>query len=194
MAFVAIVLAAGRGTRFGSDKLAAKIDGRSVLDCALEAALAAPVERVIVVTSPGSTVAANPRVAWVVAAGRDLSDSLRAGIAAAGEAEGAFVFLGDMPLVPPGLAARLASEIGSAIAAVPVRDGVPGHPVLLARAGFGLVETLRGDAGLGAVLRCRDDVARVATDEVGATLDVDTVADLAAAQQNLKTADKRGFI
>ncbi len=185
MAFVAIVLAAGRGTRFGSDKLAGLIDGRSVLDRTLEVALAAPVERVIVVTRPNRAVPADPRIATVQAAGANLSDSLRAGIAAAIEADGVFVFLGDMPLVPPGLAVRLAGEIGSAVAAVPVREGVPGHPVLLARAGFGLVETLVGDAGLGQVLRGRADVVRVATDDAGATFDVDTPADIAAAQRLL---------
>jgi molybdenum cofactor cytidylyltransferase len=185
MGLVAIVLAAGRSTRFGSDKLAGLIDGRSVLDRTLEAALAAPVERVIVVTRPGRAVPVDPRIAAVGAAGADLSDSLRAGIAAAAEADGAFVFLGDMPLVPPGLAARLASEIGSALAAVPVREGVPGHPVLLARAGFGLVETLRGDAGLGQALRGRDDVVRLVASEAGTTFDIDTPADIVAAQRLL---------
>jgi molybdenum cofactor cytidylyltransferase len=180
---VAIVLAAGRGTRFGSDKLAGLIDGRSVLDRTLEIALAAPVERVIVVRRPGRTTPADPRIALVEAAGADLSDSLRAGIAAAGDADGAFVFLGDMPLVPPDLARRLADAIGSAIAAVPVREGVPGHPVLLARAGFGLVGTLGGDAGLGQALRDRSDVVHLQVSEAGATFDIDTPADLAAAQQ-----------
>lgn len=182
MSRVAIVLAAGSGSRFGGDKLAAALDGRPVLDHAIEAALAAPVERVIVVVRPGRGAPANSRIEIVEAEGPDLSDSLRSGLAAAGEAEAAFIFLGDMPLIPPALAARLDRAIGSAVAAVPTRDGAPGHPVLLAHKGFGLAEQLAGDRGLGSVLRDRDDVVRVPTDDVGATFDVDTPADLAAAQ------------
>lgn len=185
MALVAIVLAAGRGTRFGSDKLASLIDGRSVLERSIDAALAAPAERVIVVTRRGGRVPTGPRIVCAEAAGPDLSDTLRAGIAAAGEADGAFIFLGDMPLVPPGLAQRLSEAIGPAVAAVPVRDGAPGHPVLLARTGFSLVQGLRGDAGLGQALRGRGDVVRVATDEPGATFDIDTMVDIAAAQRLL---------
>jgi molybdenum cofactor cytidylyltransferase len=183
MGLVAIVLAAGQGTRFGGDKLASLIDGRSVLDHVVDKALAAPVERVVVVTGPGREVSGRPGVERVEVAGTALSDTLRAGIAAAEQAGGAFVFLGDMPLVPPALAHRLAEQIGSAIAAVPVRDGLPGHPVLLARRGFELAGQLTGDSGLGIVLRGRDDVVRVPTDDAGATFDIDTPADLAAAQR-----------
>ena len=184
MGLVAIVLAAGRGTRFGSDKLAALISGKSVLDRAIEVALAAPAERVIVVTRPGTQVPPDPRIARVESSGPDLSDSLRAGIAAAGEAQGAFIFLGDMPLVPHDLAGRLLPAIGAAVAAVPVREGVPGHPVLLARRGFALVERLQGDAGLGRALRHREDVAPLTVSDLGATLDIDTPDDLAAAQES----------
>ena len=187
MALVAIVLAAGRASRFGGGKLDALIGERSVLEHSVAAALAAPVERVLAVVGPGQAIPADPRIERIELDSSALSDSLRAGIATAGEVAGAFVFLGDMPLVPPDLAARLASAIGSAVAAVPVREGVPGHPVLLARSGFGLVETLRGDAGLGRALRSRDDVVRLATGEVGVTFDVDTPADIAAAQRILGT-------
>jgi molybdenum cofactor cytidylyltransferase len=183
VAFVAIVLAAGRGTRFGSDKLAARIGGRSVLERSVEIALAAPVERVIVVTASPATAPTGPRIESVAPGGPALSDSLRAGVAAAGDADGAFIFLGDMPLVPPGLAAQLLDAIGSAVAALPVRDSAPGHPVLLARAGLGLVEHLHGDVGLGQALRGREDIVRLATSDPGASFDIDVPADLAAAQR-----------
>jgi molybdopterin-guanine dinucleotide biosynthesis protein A len=47
-----IVLAGGRSSRFGSDKLAADIDGRRLLDLAIEA-LAAVSDEVLVLLSPG---------------------------------------------------------------------------------------------------------------------------------------------
>jgi molybdopterin-guanine dinucleotide biosynthesis protein A len=51
----AIVLAGGRATRFGSDKLAVEIDGRSVLDRAI-AACAAVAPEVLLVGSAGTTL------------------------------------------------------------------------------------------------------------------------------------------
>jgi molybdenum cofactor cytidylyltransferase len=182
MGLVAIVLAAGRATRFGADKLSALIDGRSVLDRSVEAALAAPVDRVLVVTRAEREIAAHPKVEKIEPGGADLSDSLRSGLAAAGDAEGAFIFLGDMPLVPKGLAGRLAQAIGTGLAAVPVCEGEPGHPVLLARRGFGLAEGLSGDSGLGTVLRGRADVVHLPTGDAGATFDIDTPSDLATAR------------
>jgi molybdenum cofactor cytidylyltransferase len=181
MSRVAIVLAAGKASRFGGDKLAARIGGRRVLERAIDAALAAPAGRVIVVTRPGGEGPEDPRIERIEAGGPDLSDSLRSGLAAAGDAEAAFIFLGDMPLVPPELAGQLAEALGPAIAAMPVRDGAPGHPVLLARRGFVLAEELSGDRGLGSMLRDRDDVVRVPVEDEGAVFDVDTPADLAAA-------------
>lgn len=183
MHLVAIVLAAGQGTRFGGDKLAALINGRSVLDHVVAKALAAPVERVVMVTRPGRKAPSGPRIERVEVSGPELSDTLRAGIAAAGEADGVFVFLGDMPLVPEGLAPRLAGEIGSALAAIPMRGGAPGHPVLLTRRGFGLIDELSGDRGLGSLLRGRADVVLIPTDDAGATFDIDTPADLDAAHR-----------
>ncbi len=47
-----IVLAGGRSSRFGSDKLAARVDGATLLDRSL-AALAAHVTEIVVVLAPG---------------------------------------------------------------------------------------------------------------------------------------------
>lgn len=176
---VAIVLAAGRGTRFGGGKLSALLAGRPLLDHAVAAALAAPARRVIVVARPGTALAEGPRLSRVELPSAGLSDSLRAGLAAAGDADAALIFLGDMPLVPHGLAARLAAALGDAIAALPEVAGRPGHPVLLARRGFALAEGLAGDEGLGRVLRGRDDVVRLPVADEGAVLDIDTPEALA---------------
>jgi len=183
---VAIVLAAGRSSRFDGDKLAALLDGRSLLEHAIRTALAAPVERVIVVADEGRALPEGLPVERVGPDGPDLSDSLRAGIAAAGGADAAFIFLGDMPLVPPDLAGRLAQAIGGALAAVPVRDGQAGHPVLLASRGFDLAADIPGDRGLGQLLRDRPDVVRLAVASDGITHDIDTRTDLAAVQRIMR--------
>jgi molybdenum cofactor cytidylyltransferase len=178
---VSLVLAAGSGTRFGSNKLSAPFRGEPLIHHAIRAARAAPVERVIVVCSPVLQLGewkGPPPVEVVRVASSALSESLKAGIAAAGEAEGALVFLGDMPLVPHDLAARLAQALGDSFAAVPRHDGKIGHPVLLARRAFGEIARLQGDQGAGKLLRSRNDLAFVDCTARGIHLDVDRAEDL----------------
>lgn len=158
MNLAAVVLAAGSARRFGSDKLSASFAGEPLVSHAIRAALAAPVTRVIVVAHPALTFEVQPGVETVRIASSALSDSLRAGLAAAGDVDGLFVFLGDMPLVPHGAAAHLAERIADAYAAMPLHAGKPGHPVLLSRRAFADVATLTGDAGAGKLLRTRGDV------------------------------------
>ena len=178
MKLAAIVLAAGHARRFGGGKLAADFGGRPLLDHALDAARAAPVDKVVLVCreAPESL---GPPVEIVEIASEALSDSLRAGIAAVTECDAAFVFLGDMPLVPHAMAARLADTLGDSYAALPRCRGKPGHPVLLSRRAFADVLTLEGDAGAGKLLRARGDVVFLDTDDEGVLLDVDSAEDLA---------------
>jgi molybdenum cofactor cytidylyltransferase len=189
--FVAIVLAAGRGERFAKDnvggKMAALLARRPVLDHAIAVALAAPVAEVIVVGRPGTTIPPEPRVRLVTLESAALSESLRAGLAAAGDAAGAFIFLGDMPLVPADVAARLAEVIAEAPAALPEWCGRPGHPVLLARDAFALADGLTGDEGLGRALRGLAGVVRVAIEDEGVVLDIDRPEDLATIARRMNT-------
>jgi molybdenum cofactor cytidylyltransferase len=181
--FVAIVLAAGRGERFGGGKLAALLAGRPLLDHAVDLALASPAAEVIVVARPGTVAPPDPRIHLVTLSSAALSDSLQAGLAAAqdlvSEAAGALIFLGDMPLVPGDMGARLIAAIGEAPAALPEWRGKPGHPVLLARSAFALADGLVGDEGLGRALRGLAGVVRLPTGDEGVVLDVDRAEDLA---------------
>lgn len=185
--FVALVLAAGAARRFGSDKLSACFRGEPLVHHAIRAARAAPVARVIVVCGPDLAVgdwsiddwSGAPPVETVRIASSALSASLQAGIAATGTAAGAFVFLGDMPLVPHHVAGRLAAALGGRFAALPCHGGCYGHPVLLSRAAFPEVARLTGDEGAGRLLRQRGDVARVDIADDAILLDVDSAEDLA---------------
>lgn len=185
MKLAAIVLAAGRGERFGGGKLAAPLTGRPLLDHAVAIALASPAEQIVVVGRPGTRVADDPRVSLVELPSAALSDSLRVGLAAVGDAEGALIFLGDMPLVPADMAERLVAAIGDAPAALPVWQGKPGHPVLLARCAFALADGLTGDEGLGRALRGLADVVRLPVAEEGVVLDIDRAEDLAAIEARI---------
>ncbi|MCX7864633.1 MAG: NTP transferase domain-containing protein, partial [Novosphingobium sp.] len=125
MKLAAIVLAAGASRRFGSDKLSARFRGKPLLHHAIAAARSAPVEEVLVVARPELPIGrwdGVPPVRRIAISSSALSQSLKAGIAAVGKVDGAFIFLGDMPLVPPQIAAKLAGRLGGHYAAL-VRHG-----------------------------------------------------------------------
>ncbi len=188
--FDAIVLAAGAGTRFGGGKLSAPWRDGVLLDSALLAAFEAPALRVIVVTGSDPGVAGiaqafatrrgdASRLALVAAQGwaQGLSASLRAGLAEVSpDCDGAFVFLGDMPAIPPGLTQRMAEAFGPGVAAVaPVLDGTPGHPTLIGRALFAEVMRLEGDQGARALMEAQGPrFVRLPVQAAGVLLDVDT--------------------
>jgi len=181
--YVAVVLAAGRASRFGSDKLRAPLRGEPLLFHAVRAARASPAVKVVIVARPGLDTGTWPEAPPVETIRLDslaLSDTLKAGIAAAAGSDGAFVFLGDMPRIPPALAARLAEAIGPDYAAMPRQGGRPGHPVLLSAHAFADLAALTGDEGAGRLLRSREDVVFVDCDDPGIHFDVDRPGDLAA--------------
>lgn len=190
-----ILLAAGRGTRFGEEpKLLALLDGCPVVRRTAEAALAALPRPVVAV------LGAHEEAVEAALAGLDLtlvrnrayadglSTSLKAGIAALPDHDAAIVMLGDMPLVSPTLIDRLASTFSEAEAkpasVVPVHDGRRGNPVLLnlrlLRDG---IASLSGDRGAGPLLAGRPDVVEIDGDP-STSLDIDTRDALAEAQDH----------
>lgn len=190
----AIVLAGGAGARFGGGKLTSPWRGGLLIDGALAAAFAAPVRSVTLVTGADPAVA--PRVLrWAEQAGQldrlrlvhapdhaeGMAATLRAGVAAMpADAAGAFVLLGDMPLIPPEVLGLLARAIVSgAKAAAPVYDGRRGHPVLFGAAMFPALLALEGDQGARVVLKALGDAfAAIETNDPGVVFDVDTRAQL----------------
>ena len=182
----ALVLAAGSGSRFGGGKLMAPWRGGVLIDGALAAAFAAPVEAVHVAAGADQRVAAHAqaRGARIVQA-RDhalgLSASLKAGIAALPpDAAGVLVFLGDMPLVPHAVLTPLVQAIAAgAPAAAPTFEGRIGHPAALSAGLFAEVMGLQGDRGATAVLEgLGEALARIPAPGAGVLTDVDRPEDL----------------
>lgn len=187
----AIILAAGRGARFSADenKLLAPLDGQPLLRHVAETALASRASRVIVVTGHKSDAVAAALdglpVSYVhnmdFASG--LASSLRIGLAAAEQADGALILLGDMPGVSAPVLDALITAFEATphcAAVVPVCQGERGNPVLLARGLFPQLAQLRGDEGARRVLRSIDGVVELSLDDPSILADVDTPADLAS--------------
>jgi molybdenum cofactor cytidylyltransferase len=183
----AVVLAAGAGRRFGGGKLVAAFAGRPLIAGALGAALAAPAAEVIVaVPSLADPVAEavrafnhDPRLKLVPVLDRDegLAASLRAAVRVLDpKSAGMFVFLGDMPRLPHGIAADLAEALNDgALAAQPFFEGCPGHPTLMARALYPQLLALAGDQGARSVLAgLGERLIRLPVEDDGVVFDVDT--------------------
>jgi molybdenum cofactor cytidylyltransferase len=189
-----IVLAAGAGRRFGGRKLLASLEGRPLIVASLDAAFAAPARRVWLATDGDSELAAIARdqaqsrgrerdleVIVVTDAAEGMGASLRTVVAALpADATGAFVFLGDMPRIPPGLAQTLAAALASDFdAAAPRFEGRRGHPVLFGRACFPALLALRGDVGAREVLASLGErLVLIDCADDGALFDIDRPEDL----------------
>jgi nicotine blue oxidoreductase len=185
----AVVLAAGGSTRFGQTehKLLAPLRGRPLVAWAVEAAVAAALDAVVVVTgavdldaivetaSDGrATVVRND--AWKDGQATSLHTGLEwctaRGLAAA------VVGLGDQPLVGSAAWRAVAAATHSPIATATF-GGQRRPPVRLDRSVWRLLPT-EGDEGARALMRQRPElVTEVPCD--GDPVDVDTPADLAAA-------------
>lgn len=185
----AIVLAGGAGVRFGGRKLTAPWRGGRLIDGALAAAFAAPARTVIVVTGADPAVgpAAQAFAAGIGQAARltlvhaedhaeGMGATLRTGVAVLPpDTEGAFVFLGDMPLISPDVPARLAAALARGVQAVAPRfDGKRGHPVLFRASLFAALRASSGDEGARAVLQVLGtDLITIDTKDPGVVFDVD---------------------
>jgi len=185
----AVILAAGRSTRMGVNKLAATLGGKPVVAHVVDAALASSAAATIVVTGHESARAeaslAGRKVSFAnnpdYAAG--LATSLAAGIRAVpADCGAALVLLGDMPRVTAAMIDRMIAVAppGEAIV-VATHSGIRGNPVLWPRGYFPELLALSGDKGARELIAEHGD--KVVAVELGeaAGFDLDTPDALAAA-------------
>lgn len=176
-----VLLGAGQASRFGGPKLAADLVGQPVaLHCAARLAGLAAAERIIVCSSQTPDVPGFRRV-LLSPEGAPLSRSIATGIAALGPVDGALIALADMPLVTTDhFAALLAAFEGQRVASSV--DGRRMAPAIFPASDFGLLQSLEGDQGAGALLKC----AQAVTLAPALALDIDTPDDLDRAQYTLQ--------
>ncbi|MDP1566942.1 MAG: nucleotidyltransferase family protein [Polaromonas sp.] len=175
---VVVVLAAGRGERFAASggtthKLAALLAGQSVLDHVLAAVRASGLPYHLVhgdASRPG------------------MGDSIAAGIRATPGAVGWLILPADLPLVRGDTLRAVAEALQQHPVAVPVYRGERGHPVGFSAACRDALLDLKGNQGAAPVLQAYQAinfVAFLALDDIGIVTDIDTVEDLARAEQLL---------
>lgn len=185
---LALVLAAGQGRRFGSDKRRALLaDGRPLLAATLAQAQSQFV-RVFVLLRDSDDAQALGVPAGVevlrcadAEAAQGMGHSLAAAVRALqGHAGNAIaVLLGDMPWVRGETLQALAMQARTQRIVFPQVAGERGHPVLFGRAFWPQLQQLGGDSGARALLAAQPQACfAVAVDDGGVLRDVDTPAAL----------------
>jgi len=173
---VVIVLANGRGERFtasggAGSKLQALLMGKTVLEHTLAAVHSSGLPWYLEQSGQrgmGDSIAEAVRVTWQ----RDP------------ELAGWLILPGDLPLIQSATLCAVAAALTAHAAVAPVYHGQRGHPVGFAVACGQALLALQGDHGAAALLRAHAAFT-LAVDDAGCVIDVDTVADLRAAEQRL---------
>ena len=129
---VALIVAAGRGERLGSDRPKALVTlaGRPMLEWSVDALRAVPeVEQIVVALPPETEYGAGPGGLLAVTGGETRSHSVREALRAAPPGDPVIVHDAARPLAPPELFARVLAELSrtgadAVIAAAPVSDTI----------------------------------------------------------------------
>ena len=195
----AVVPAAGRSRRMGTQKMLLPFAGSTVIGQVVRTLRSAPLRGVVVVVSPdGGAVEAEALAAGASTVvnpdqDADMLSSVRCGIRALPvDADAALVALGDQPTVKASLVASLVQAFSARTDAivVPVHRGTRGHPLLVASRWFGGVLTRYDGTGLRGLLSEQgDSVVELHVDDEWVLRDVDDPADYRAAVG--RTSDDR---
>ncbi len=181
-----ILLAAGKGLRFGADKLIQPVSGGDWLAVEACRRLQAGVDRVFAVIRPDSdALAARLEVEGAVVAvcpkaELGMGHSLAFAINGNRSATGVVVALADMPWVAPASIGAVADALRQgAMLAAPVYQGRRGHPVGFSAQLFPQLAALTGDAGAKSLVHCfQHQIQLIPVSDPGILLDVDQPTDL----------------
>ena len=183
---VGLVLAAGYGQRFGSDKRLAKLaDGNNLLVATLLRAQEAFSDvRIVLKAEDDAQALAIPPYIQVVRAAQakqGMGSSLAAGIKslAHSQADAVAVLLGDMPWVSLATLLQLRAHAHAEHIVVAYCDGQRGHPVLFGRRFWPELMQLQGENGAkGLIATHAQHMIEVTFNDSGILQDVDKPADL----------------
>jgi molybdenum cofactor cytidylyltransferase len=193
----ALLLAAGKSSRMGSNKMLEEVDGRPMVARTAQRLLASRARPIIAVlgNQADDVNAALGKLPIERVRNPDFADglstSLKRGLAALpAENDGVVVCLADMPLIAGRDLDRLIAAFnpleGRAII-VPIRHGKRGNPVLWARRFVPEMMALGGDQGARKLIEAHADlVAEVEMDNDAVLIDIDTPQALAELREKVK--------
>lgn len=178
-----VILAAGRGERFGGNKLTAPLWGTPVLERTVRNLPVECFDRLIAVVSNEKTDELCIRLGLktVRYSGGPVSDSIREGLKSMEEMEACLFVNGDQPLIRPQSIRRIV-EAGKENPEAIIRLSwaeTPGSPVLFPEKAFRELKELTGDTGGRQVIGSgKYPVIFVKAEAAEELLDIDTAEDL----------------
>lgn len=181
-----VLIAAGRSSRFGSDKLLHPLaDGTPIALASLRNLKAACAEVVAVLRPEQQALATllgenGARLIFSEASNKGMGYSLAAGVRGSENANGWLLALADMPFVLPQTIGKVAEALAEGVSIVaPSHLGRRGHPVGFARRWFESLCALDGDTGARHLLDAHAaDLQLLPCDDPGVCRDIDTPEDL----------------
>ena len=191
-----IVVAAGRGSRFGASlstlehKLEQPFGGTTVLGTTVRNAVKSQLP-VLVVTTQARVASAAGQLALrdilVVSeadAARGMGHTIAAGVAERSGAPGWLILPGDMPLVQPGTLLAVATALEQHAVVYAQYKGRRGHPVAFSAELYSELVQLQGDEGARRIV-ARYPACGQEVPDAGVLVDIDTPAELEAARAML---------
>ena len=183
----ALLLAAGRATRFGANKLLHPLaDGTPLaLAAARNLATALPGALAVVNDTDAELMrllqAAGLKVSVCPHAQEGMGASLAWGVAQTAGADGWLIALADMPFIAPHTLRAVAEAVRAPLDIVaPQHGGRRGHPVAFGRAYGPTLGRLRGDTGARTLLHAHPDrLILLSCDDPGVLQDIDSPEQLA---------------
>ena len=183
-----VLLAAGRGARFGADKLSRLYRGKPIWRWAADAGQDAGFVHRFVVVGPHSSIEAPADWTRVVndRAEAGMGTSIAAGVAAARRHARIVIALADMPRMTATHLRRLSKSDGVTLTRYP--DGHAGSPAAFPPSAFARLMRLDGDRGA----RFQDfpNYSTIDPADQSVLRDVDTPADLALLTRDMMIADE----
>ena len=170
-----VVLAAGRASRMGTQKLLRPFRSGTILDAVLDACRGMDV--VVVASRDVAAQIARPGVEVIVNDEPEggMAHSLRLANGVISAEHSIAVLLGDKPLVSNGLISLVLDSLADTDVAFPEREGIPGHPVVFSPHARALIVALPDGDSIDLVRDAEILVRRpIAIDDEGAYADVDT--------------------
>jgi molybdenum cofactor cytidylyltransferase len=186
MRITGVLLAAGRGSRFGGDKLRARLRDGTPIGVQAARNLASVLPQTVAVVRPDDRELAallasvGVEVTECAQADRGMGASLAHAVRLHREAEGWLVALADMPLVRPATLRAIVQALqAGALIAAPRCRGRRGNPVGFAAPLGDRLAALDADIGAREILQAEADrIEWIDVDDPGVLTDIDTPAEL----------------
>ena len=178
---VGILLAAGKGRRFGGNKLLHPVADNTPMLLASAKTLAGALSDAVTVISQDLKFYApqleqlGMRVVINTEAETGMGSSIACGVQASGDAAGWLIALADMPYIKSETIVQLANKMtGGAAIIAPLYDGKRGHPVGFSAHYKDELLALNTDVGARDIIEThRDQLELMETDDEGVITDID---------------------